>query len=362
MWIWENRNWPSFSWDSTRIEEKLKSFVVAKARIEALLSALPKDAKIHLSIMNLASDIYFSSKMEGVDIEDREIHKAISKAMGFDEKPREDKYLEDLASLMIDSMDTEHSELSITKLISWHSQLLRNLKGVRMRDVGVLRKHPVYIVKNSGMFGSKVLYEAVPYNRLMTEIDNLMAFMADESYPVILRTAVSALWLPLIHPFEDGNGRISRIFSDSFLFRELGCRPASISTAIYWKRHEYYNELSKYNKAEDLDITDWICWYIDLVTEEFGEASNTISERLEQSKRVMELDPYRFNSREIIMLYKLTSGAIQERLTAEKWSKLTGCKSATATRDLAHLVETGYLIRSDEGGRTTSYLLYRDAI
>ena len=362
MWIWENSNWPSFTWDSSRVEEKLKSFVVAEARIEALLSTLPHDARTHLSVMNLASDIYFSSKMEDVEMEDREIYKAVSKAMGFEEKTREDKYLEDLADLMVDSMETEHSELSLMKLLYWHSLLLRNLKGTRMRDVGTLRNTPVYIVKSSGMFGSKVMYEAVPHNKLMHEIDRLLSFMNDESHPVILRTAVSALWLPLIHPFDDGNGRISRIFSDSFLFSNLGCRPASISTAIYWKRHEYYNELAKYNKADNLDITDWICWYIDLVTEEYGEASNTLSERIEQTKRVMELDPYLFNSREIIMLYKLTSGAIQERLTAEKWSKLTGCKSATATRDLAHLVESGYLIRSEEGGRTTSYLLYRDAI
>ena len=362
MWIWENSNWPSFTWDMEKVDGKLNSFGKAKARLEALLAVIPHDAKTLLSIMNLSSDIYFSSKMEGVDIEDKAIHAAISRAFGFEEKARSEEYENDLASLMADSMNTSPYDIDSERILEWHSLLLRNLKGSKVRTIGSYRKHPVYVVQSTGMFTSKVLYEAVPYSNVRKDMEKLLRFMGDESIESIIRTAISAIWLPLIHPFEDGNGRISRIFSDAFLFAELGCRPTSISTAIYWKRHEYYELLSRYNKADNLDITEWICWYIELISEEFDEASAMLTARLTLQNKIMNLDPAVYNSREIFMLSKLASGSIQERLTAEKWSKLTGCKSATATRDLAHLVEKGILIRSEEGGRTTSYLLYRDTI
>ncbi len=79
--------------------------------------------------------------------------------------------------------------------------------------------------------------------------------------------------------------------------------------------------------------------------------------KIRLSQFIMTLDPNEFNSREIMMLYKLASGSFVGKLTAEKWTKLMKCKPLTSSRDLAHLVEKKMLIKNDIKGSKTSYIL-----
>lgn len=59
----------------------------------------------------------------------------------------------------------------------------------------------------------------------------------------------------------------------------------------------------------------------------------------------------------MMMLYRLADGSFYGKLTAEKWMKMTKCRSATATRDLSGLAEHGLLIRMGDGGKGTYYIL-----
>jgi Fic family protein len=47
------------------------------------------------------------------------------------------------------------------------------------------------------------------------------------------------------------------------------------------------------------------------------------------------------------------------KLTSSKWAKLAKCSHDTALRDILALVERGILVRSSEGGRSTSYEIVR---
>ena len=42
-------------------------------------------------------------------------------------------------------------------------------------------------------------------------------------------------------------------------------------------------------------------------------------------------------------------------MSAQKYTKITGCSKATATRDLAQLLNLGALRRLEGGGRSTCY-------
>jgi Fic family protein len=61
---------------------------------------------------------------------------------------------------------------------------------------------------------------------------------------------------------------------------------------------------------------------------------------------MLGLDPSEYNSREISMLYKLSSGIFYGKLTADKYTKMMKCTSATSTRDLTHLTSKGMLVKS----------------
>jgi len=62
------------------------------------------------------------------------------------------------------------------------------------------------------------------------------------------------------------------------------------------------------------------------------------------------------NDRQRLVLNKLLDG-FEGKLTTTKYAKLTKSSQDTALRDLAYMVEKGVLVRSSEGGRSTSYTL-----
>jgi len=53
---------------------------------------------------------------------------------------------------------------------------------------------------------------------------------------------------------------------------------------------------------------------------------------------------------------KLLDG-FESKLTSSKWAKLTKSSQDTAQRDITDLVQRGILVRSSEGGRSTSYTI-----
>jgi Fic family protein len=74
--------------------------------------------------------------------------------------------------------------------------------------------------------------------------------------------------------------------------------------------------------------------------------------------RMRRLDPiFAANIASIrLILNKLLDG-FDGKLTSSKWAKLTKSSQDTAQRDITDLVQRGILVRSEEGGRSTSYTL-----
>jgi len=73
----------------------------------------------------------------------------------------------------------------------------------------------------SGAIGKeRVHYEAPPAAKLPGEMKAFLDWFEtkDDTDPV-LRAAIAHLWFVIIHPFEDGNGRIARAIADMALAR-----------------------------------------------------------------------------------------------------------------------------------------------
>ena len=56
------------------------------------------------------------------------------------------------------------------------------------------------------------------------------------------------------------------------------------------------------------------------------------------------------------MVNKLLDG-IEGKLTTSKWAKMNKCSQDTALRDIQDLIDKGILIKSESGGRSTSYVI-----
>jgi Fic family protein len=72
----------------------------------------------------------------------------------------------------------------------------------------------------------------------------------DDQTPPILKAGIAHLWLVMIHPFDDGNGRICRAVSDYVLSKAfpLLVRIFSISSEIHKNQKTYYAILEQMGK------------------------------------------------------------------------------------------------------------------
>lgn len=173
----------------------------------------------------------------------------------------------------------------------------------------------------------------------------------------VLKAAIIHLWFVTIHPFDDGNGRISRTITDLFLARadEMPHRFYSMSAEIRKQRKGYYEILEKTQKSA-LDITNWLEWFLDCLEAALINTNQSISSVLQKAAFWDKHRLVSMNERQIKMV-NLLWDSFDGKLTSSKWGKITKCSADTALRDIQDLMLKGILRKTNEGGRSTNYEL-----
>jgi Fic family protein len=105
-----------------------------------------------------------------------------------------------------------------------------------------------------------------------------------------------------------------------------------------------------------LDITPWMGWFLACLGRAIDGAQTTLGAVLAKARFWKAIAGFAINSRQRLVLNRLLDG-VEGRLTTSKYARLAKCSQDTALRDILPLVERGILVRSPEGGRSTSYAL-----
>jgi len=165
------------------------------------------------------------------------------------------------------------------------------------------------------------------------------------------------LWLVTIHPFDDGNGRITRAVTDMLLARsdKTSQRFYSLSNQIQNERKAYYAILEKTQQG-NLDITEWIVWFFNCFSASIVTANKSLKEKLFKADFWKTHSGKILNERQYLMLNKLLDGIIG-KLTSTKWGKICKCSADSALRDINDLIKKNILIKLASGGRSTNYAL-----
>ena len=175
----------------------------------------------------------------------------------------------------------------------------------------------------------------------------------------MVRAGIAHLWLITLHPFDDGNGRLTRAVTDKALAQaeRQSVRFYSLSAAIMACREAYYDHLESTQKGS-LDITPWLLWFLDTLREALEQALLRIDRVLVKNNFWQQYTTTVLNERQIKILNRLLDGAgekFAQGINARKYQSLVKVSKATATRDLAELVEKGCLYKLPGGGRSTRY-------
>jgi Fic family protein len=162
-----------------------------------------------------------------------------------------------------------------------------------------------------------------------------------------------------IHPFDDGNGRVTRALTDLVLAlaEPSPTRLWSLSAQIEQEREAYYTALQSAQRGTG-DVTEWLRWFLGCAARALGVAEAAIDRVLAKVRFWARHAGHACNARQVKILDRLLQagpGGFEGGMTTRKAAALTGASRATAQRDLAELVAAGLLRPLPGGGRSSAY-------
>ena len=160
-----------------------------------------------------------------------------------------------------------------------------------------------------------------------------------------------------IHPFEDGNGRITRAITDMVLTKSENNvqRFYSMSSQIEKERKDYYYILEATQKGT-LDITNWLFWFLNCLKRAIISSDKVVNKVLFKHQFWNIHNNKQLNKRQIKIINLLLDNFVG-KLKTSKWAKINKCSSDTALRDIQDLIAKNILKKEAQGGRSTNYEL-----
>jgi Fic family protein len=362
-YIHERQDWPKFTWDHAQLAQKLAAVRNRQGRLTGRMEELGFKLKTEANLEALTEEVLKSSEIEGEVLSREQVRSSLARRLGIDIgalTPAE-RNVEGIVEMMLDATGKYSTPLTSDRLFGWHAALFpTGRSGMNKITVGAWRTEesgPMQVV--SGPIGrEKVHYEAPKAKSLSNEMQAFIDwFNGTQDIDPVLKAAIAHLWFVTIHPFEDGNGRIARAIADMALARSENSpqRFYSMSAQIRQEREAYYDILETTQKG-DLDITEWLEWFLDCLDRAFDRADTILASVLRKARFWKKHANKSFNDRQRKMIERLFEG-FEGKLNTSKWAKITKSSQDTALRDIDDLVEKGVLAKDAAGGRSTSYSL-----
>ncbi|WP_339924940.1 Fic family protein [uncultured Cyclobacterium sp.] len=363
FYIHNRDNWTDFTWDNKKVLLKLSETRHLQGKLLGRMESLGFDLQNEAMLNTLTLEIVKSSEIEGEILETEQVRSSIACRLGIDIAGaiESERHIDGIVEMMLDA--TQRYDLPLTKerLFGWHSALFptgwSNLFKITVADWRKDIKGSMQVV--SGPLGrEKVHFEAPTAERIAYEMEKLLDWIENEiEIDPVLKAAIAHLWLVTIHPFEDGNGRITRAITEMLLARSDNSvkRFYSMSAQIRVERKQYYGVLERTQKGNS-DITEWILWFLACLQEAINATYVLLQKVLQKAEFWKMHVSTILNERQQKMINSLLDG-FTGKLTTTKWAKICKCSQDTALRDIQDLIKKNILQKEPSGGRSTNYVL-----
>jgi len=363
-YIHEKADWPNLKWNGVKLLPLLADVRHRQGRLLGRMEGLGFRLRAEASLTTLTADVIKSSAIEGELLDAEQVRSSIARRLGLDfgGNIKSSRDVEGVVEMMLDATQKYAEPLTAERLFGWHASLFpTGRSGMRRITVGAWRPAdigPMQVV--SGPMGrEKIHFEAPASDRLEREVSAFLEwFEAANGIDLVLKAGIAHFWFVTIHPFEDGNGRISRAIADMALARAEGTieRFYSMSTQIEAEKKQYYLNLEQ-NQKGGVDITSWLEWFLGCLGRAVAGAEDGLASVLRKAKTLERINSQSpVNERQRKVINRLLDG-FEGKLSTSKYAKLAKCSTDTALRDIGILVKRGVLIQDTGGGRNTSYRL-----
>ena len=365
LWIWQQPNWPHFSWQADALAPLLRACSQAQGRLLGMLGAVSSDTEAQSSLDAMLQNIVTSSAIEGEQLNVGSVRSSLARRLGLSEEGRTTSRSEGLAELLLDATRAYQQPLDLQRLFTWHGWLFPSDDHLLARPlrIGMLRGEEPMQVVSGRLDRPNVHFEAPPRAGLEAQLNDFLAWFessrSDASLDPFLRAGIAHFWFVTLHPFDDGNGRLTRAITDLALAQgeQQAIRFYAMSASILDDRAGYYRTLEASQKGT-LDITAWLQWFLATLLKSLEQALARIDHVLVKARFWQAHRRQALSAEQIKVLNRLLDGGergFEDGISAAQYQAVAKVSKATATRHLSDLVEKGCLVRLPGGGRSTRY-------
>lgn len=358
--IHQKDNWPEFTWNSNEFLNFLSEARNLQGRLIGKMETLGFELRNEALLDTLTLDVIKSSEIEGEYLNPDQVRSSIARRLGMEiaGAVESDRNVDGVVEMMLDATQKCFDPLTAERLFDWHAALFptgrSGMYKIKVADWRTDTTGPMQVV--SGAMGKEqVHFQALDSGLIEREMTRFIDWFNNSKIDLVIKAAIAHLWFVTIHPFEDGNGRITRALTDMLLARsdKSNQRFYSMSAQIRIERKQYYEILEKTQKG-DLDITDWIVWFLNCLINALKSTDLVLTRVLFKAEFWQKHLDIAVNDRQRKLLNKLLDG-FEGKLTSSKWAKIAKCSKDSAVRDINDLIEKGILQKEAAGGRSTNY-------
>jgi Fic family protein len=327
-------------WDKIHEIEKLKGRWSAGAKLDPqVLTRLKKSV--------LVTSTGASTRIEGAKMSDEDVERlmrGISIQKFADRDKQEVKGYYELLSNIFETYGSIPFSESIIKF--FHRELLKHTDKDKLHR-GEYKKteNKVAVLGDE----AKIIFDTTPAYLTAKEMQELVEWtqkaMAEKHFHPLLVAANFLVQFLKIHPFEDGNGRLSRILANLLLLQQgyLYMPYVSHEKLIEDHKPEYYVALRQSQKTfgtKSEDITPWLGFFLGVLLEQSKKATALLSRE--------ETDKFLSKQQQIVWKHM---EKVREA-TPMEISKATGVPRPTVSQAITKLLKLKRIERIGLGAGT----------
>ena len=309
MWVWQQNKWPNFEYSKSLNGKNECKLEFDTGVFIGLIKAVNDEDKKSFIIDIISNEALKTSEIEGEKLNRDSLQSSIMNFFGINKTPFRKQPAEyGIAEMMTDLYNDYKKQLDNKTLCNWHSMLMNGRRDINIGKYRYLDE-PMQII--SGRIGdSRVYYEAPPSSQIEEEMKRFIKWFNESSpegkNPIspLIRASICHLYFEMIHPFEDGNGRIGRALVQKIIAQHFDYPVfIALSNTINNRKKEYYNAFEIHNNS--LLIDRWIDFFSSIILESIQYTSKEIDivNNILQDKELSE---------KIVQVFKLFRDAIDQ--------------------------------------------------
>ena len=374
-WIWEHKDFPTnrggvdlkrcFPWSREGVQDLLVDLASIEGVLSGISSTLDHRSLDEIEVDSVTDEILDSSGIEGKMLMRDSVRESVARMISRQTSPKplhSTRHTDNLAVFAIDAA-RNNSDLEIQRLHNWHTKLFR-FEGGEGIKVGEFRDSDIRVIEDTFSRRGKITkYLAPPPKRIQQDLDMMLRYVNTSELNHHIKSALAHLWFVIIHPYEDGNGRVARAISDYILYRDGNTALFSLSSEIRKHQIDYYeilHETTNLQRNRHFDFTMWVRWHLE-------RTKRAMERSIEKTRWIVQIAKHLDECRE-----KGVGKAQQEFLTMKirrmveekksldfsnkEYRGETSTSQVTASRQIKKMLDANCIRRVEgKNGRSTRY-------